>query len=153
MKVYTLEATQNLNLNLEQAWDFFSSPKNLQLITPPSLNLVVTNNTGAGKMYDGMIITYKVKPLLNIPMTWLTEIKHVNEPFYFIDEQRFGPYAFWHHKHFFTEIPGGVEMKDLVHYGLPYGVFGRMVHPIVKAKLKEIFDYRVIALDKMFGLK
>ena len=104
------------------------------------------------KMYSGQIITYTVKPLLNIPMTWVTEIKHVKENEMFVDEQRFGPYALWHHKHFFRKIPGGVHMTDIVDYKVPMGPIGRWLEPwLVRPKLKEIFDYRTEKLQELFG--
>jgi ligand-binding SRPBCC domain-containing protein len=103
-------------------------------------------------MYPGMIITYQIRPLGNFPVNWLTEITHVQEPFLFVDEQRSGPYRLWHHQHMFHEIAGGVEMTDLVHYALPYGVFGRLLHHIaVAAQLREIFDFRKARLEQFFG--
>lgn len=153
MKVYALQAVQELGISLPEAWDFFSSPYNLKTITPPFMGFDITNDVKGQKMYPGMIITYKVRPLLNIPLNWMTEITHVQEPHYFVDEQRFGPYAFWHHKHFFKEIPGGVEMTDLVHYAIPFGILGRIALPMVRGKLKGIFDFRRATLEKMFPVK
>jgi ligand-binding SRPBCC domain-containing protein len=112
----------------------------------------ITSDLGDGKMYSGQIISYIVTPVLNIPMEWVTEISHVSEPHYFVDEQRFGPYAFWHLKHFFKEIEGGVEMTDTVHYKVPLGPIGDVVNALfVKNKLKEIFDYRYQKLESLFG--
>lgn len=111
----------------------------------------ITNDTGERQIYAGMIITYKVRPLLNIPLTWVTEITHMKEYEYFVDEQRIGPYAFWHHKHFFRQTESGVEMRDLVHYALPLGILGRVAHPLlVEHKLKQIFDYRYQVLDRLY---
>lgn len=99
-----------------------------------------------------MIIAYKVRPVLNIPMTWVTEISHVNAPNYFVDEQRQGPYTLWHHKHFFKTIKNGTEVEDLVHYRLPLGFIGDLFHPlIVKPKLEGIFNYRYKKLEELFG--
>jgi ligand-binding SRPBCC domain-containing protein len=104
------------------------------------------------RMFAGQIIQYVVTPVLGIPTTWVTEITHVEEGNYFVDEQRFGPYALWHHKHFIKPIKNGVEMTDIIDYKIPFGVFGRMAHPIVVApKLKEIFEYREKALIELFG--
>jgi ligand-binding SRPBCC domain-containing protein len=100
-------------VSLEQAWDFFSNPNNLLTITPPFLNLKITNKVYGDEIYAGQIITYKVKPLLGIPLFWLTEIRHVERLKMFVDEQRKGPYKLWHHQHHFKAIEGGVEMKDL----------------------------------------
>lgn len=104
------------------------------------------------KMFPGQIIQYIVTPVLGIPMKWVTEITHVQDKKYFVDEQRFGPYALWHHKHFFTEIEGGIEMEDIVDYKVPMGFIGQLVHPfLVKPKLNEIFGYRTKKLVEMFG--
>ena len=151
MKIYTLHTKQNLPISLDEAWDFLSSPKNLKTITPTYMGFNILS--GAEKqMFPGQIIQYIVTPVLGIPTKWVTEITHVRDKEYFVDEQRFGPYALWHHKHFLKEIPGGVEMEDIVDYKLPMGILGQMVHPIlVKPKLKEIFDYRQKKLIELFG--
>lgn len=149
--MHILKTVQKLPISLEEAWDFFSSPKNLKIITPPYMGFDITSG-GEDKMYAGQIITYIVKPVLGIPMEWVTEITHVQEPYYFVDEQRFGPYALWHHKHFFKAIPGGIEMQDVVHYKIPLGPIGKFINNIyIQNKLKEIFDFRYQTLEKMFG--
>lgn len=149
--MHTLKTVQRLPVSIEEAWDFFSSPQNLKKITPPYMGFDITSG-GEDKMYAGQIITYIVKPILGIPMEWVTEITHVREPYYFVDEQRFGPYALWHHKHFFQSIPGGIEMQDIVHYKIPLGIIGKAVNQMyIKKKLKEIFDYRYNILEKIFG--
>ena len=151
MKIYSLKRSIKLKMTMEESWDFFSNPNNLTLITPPSLNLNITSKL-PDKMYAGMIITYTVAPILNIPMTWVTEITHVDEPRFFIDEQRFGPYKFWHHQHRFEQIEGGVEATDLVNYALPLDPLSRTANSlIVKKQLKEIFDFRCEYLEKRFG--
>lgn len=151
MKIYTLITKQIIPVSIDEAWDFFSSPKNLKIITPPYMGFDITNEV-ADKMYAGQIITYTVRPLFNIPMTWVTEITHVKDKEFFVDEQRFGPYALWHHKHFFKEIEKGVEMTDQVDYALPLGILGQFAHPIiVKNKLKEIFDFRYKKIEELFG--
>ncbi len=151
MMIYTLHTKQNLPISLEEAWDFLSSPKNLQTITPSYMGFDIVSGADRN-MYPGQIIQYKVSPLLGIKTTWVTEITHVVDKEYFVDEQRFGPYALWHHKHFLKQIPGGVEMEDIVDYKLPFGFLGSLGHPIiVKPKLKEIFDYRHKKLEELFG--
>jgi ligand-binding SRPBCC domain-containing protein len=151
MKIYRLHTKQNLPITLDEAWEFLSSPKNLKTITPDYMGFNILS--GAEKeMYPGQIIQYIVTPVLGIPTKWVTEITHVKDKAYFVDEQRFGPYALWHHKHFLKEIPGGVEMEDIVDYKLPMGILGQMVHPIlVKPKLNEIFAYRQKKLIELFG--
>jgi ligand-binding SRPBCC domain-containing protein len=128
-----------------------SDPKNLKTITPEYMGFTIL--LGADReMYPGQIIQYIVTPVLGIPTKWVTEITHVENKKYFVDEQRFGPYALWHHKHFLKEIPGGVEMEDIVDYKIPFGILGQLVHPIiVQPKLKEIFDYRQKKLIELFG--
>ncbi len=151
MKIYTLKAVQKLPIPVQEAWDFFSTPVNLTLITPPAMNFRITSDIPP-RIYPGAIITYRVAVFSGVTATWVTEISHVREPHYFVDEQRFGPYSFWHHKHFFRELAGGVEMEDLVHYGLPFGSLGRAVHPwMVRRKLEGIFSYRRETLLKRFG--
>lgn len=152
MKVYRLSRTQKIPLSLEDAWSYFSSPKNLQEITPDDLKFRILTDILEDKMYSGQIINYIVTPLLNIPMRWTTEIKHVEEGVYFVDEQRFGPYALWHHKHFFKAVDGGVELMDIVDYALPLGPLGRFAHWLfVRRQLESIFRYRSQKLEQMFS--
>jgi ligand-binding SRPBCC domain-containing protein len=152
MSIYLLERTQVLPVSLEKAWEFFSSPFNLKEITPTDMKFEVTSESAREKMYPGMIITYKVRPVLSIPVTWVTEITQVREPFYFVDEQRFGPYEMWHHQHFFKETDKGVEMRDVVHYKVPLGFLGDVANSVfVRARLEEIFDFRYKKLEELFG--
>jgi ligand-binding SRPBCC domain-containing protein len=153
VKTYSLKFKQNIPISLDEAWDFFSSPLNLAKITPADMRFVVTSDyTADTKMYAGMIITYKISPLPGIKMNWMTEITHVADKQYFVDEQRFGPYALWHHQHHFKEIPGGVEMTDILNYAIPYSIIGRLANKVfVGKKLKEVFDYRVKAIEGLFG--
>lgn len=152
MKLYQLKASQKLPISKETAWNFFSNPANLSKITPSWLNFEVKSELPK-KMYAGMIITYFVRPMLNIPQTWVTEITQVNEPNYFVDEQRFGPYKMWHHEHIFKEEKdGGVMMEDIVSYVVPFGFIGRIINSLViSKKIHEIFNYRKEVLFKMFG--
>lgn len=149
--LYTLHKIQRLPISLQEAWDFISNPKNLAVITPPSMRLK-TISGGSRKMFAGQIISYTLTPILGLKMHWVTEITHVVDKSYFVDEQRSGPYKFWHHKHFLKEIPGGIEMEDIVDYQLPMGILGDLVHPyLVKSKLEEIFTYREKKLEELFG--
>ncbi|WP_417856949.1 SRPBCC family protein [Xanthomarina gelatinilytica] len=150
-KVYTLSSKQKLPISLEKAWQFLSSPKNLKTITPDYMGFHILS--GAEKpMFAGQIIQYIVTPVFGIKTHWVTEITHVVDKTYFVDEQRFGPYALWHHKHFLREVEGGVEMEDVIDYKLPFGFLGRWLHPIlVKPKLTEIFNYRSQKLSELFG--
>lgn len=149
--MYQLKRTQFVKASLEECWEFFSSPKNLQTITPPYMGFNIQTEVPE-KMYEGLMIAYKVTPLLKIPMSWVTEIKYVHDKKFFVDEQRQGPYKMWHHEHHFKELEGGVEMTDIVSYSLPMGFLGRMVHPfLVKGKLEEIFEYRFKKVDELFN--
>jgi ligand-binding SRPBCC domain-containing protein len=139
-------------VSLAQAWDFFSSPANLQTITPPYMGFTIISQHHGDKMYPGQIIEYKVKPLLGIPLYWMTEITHVQEERFFVDEQRFGPYSLWHHQHHFKAIEGGVEMTDIVHYKLPLWWLGDLANALfVKKQLAGIFEYRKKKVEEMFG--
>jgi ligand-binding SRPBCC domain-containing protein len=153
VKTYALKFKQNIPISLDEAWAFFSSPLNLEKITPADMRFVVTSDyTADTKMYAGMIITYKISPLAGIKLNWMTEITHVQDKQYFVDEQRFGPYALWHHQHHFKEIAGGVEMTDILNYAIPFGIVGRLTNKVyVGKKVKDIFDYRVKAVEELFG--
>ena len=151
MKIYTLHKKQNLPISVEEAWNFLSDPRNLKVITPDYMGFNILS--GADRpMYAGQIIQYIVTPVLGIKTKWVTEITHVIDKHYFVDEQRFGPYALWHHKHFIKKIEGGVEMEDIIDYKIPLGLLGQLVQPIlVKPKLEEIFEYRQKKLIELFG--
>ncbi|WP_196890730.1 SRPBCC family protein [Aureivirga marina] len=149
--MYRLKRTQKLPIDLETCWKYFSSPKNLEGMTPDSLKFKIVYGADT-EMFSGQIIKYKVSPFLGIKMNWVTEITHVEDKYYFVDEQRFGPYKFWHHKHFFKEIEGGVEVIDIVDYDLPMGILGKAAHGIfVKKQLEDIFEFRVKKLEELFG--
>ena len=152
MKIYTLNKKQKLPISLDQAWEFLSNPRNLKIITPDYMSFNIIS--GADRpMYAGQIIQYIVTPILGIKTKWVTEISHVEDNHYFVDEQRFGPYALWHHKHFIKEIDGGIEMEDIIDYKVPLGIVGQLMHPIlVKPKLNEIFEYRKQKLEMLFGI-
>lgn len=154
MAFYQISSKQNVPAGIDEVWNFFTSHKNLKEITPSSMGFDITSRYPEGqKVYAGMIITYKVRPLFGIPVCWMTEITQVKEKEYFVDEQRFGPYAMWHHQHFFKPIEGGVEMTDIVDYKMPLGILGDIAHPIlVKRKLDEIFDYRKKRVEEIFGV-
>lgn len=148
----TLVQRQELPISVETAWDFFSNPKNLKKITPGYMGFDILNDSLPGQIYPGMIIRYRVRPLWNVPVTWVTEITQVEAPHFFIDNQKYGPYSYWHHQHFFREIPNGVEIEDIVNYRLPVPGIGTVLERlIVKKKVLEIFEFRRSVLEQIFG--
>jgi ligand-binding SRPBCC domain-containing protein len=150
-KVYHLKTVQQLPVSLEVAWDFFSDPANLSKITPAGMDFRILSQDNGRRMYSGQIIEYKVKPVLGIPVYWMTEITHVEEGKFFVDEQRFGPYAFWHHQHHFIENEKGVEMTDIVHYKIPFWFVGDLANILfVKKQLNKIFQFRYQAVEQIF---
>jgi ligand-binding SRPBCC domain-containing protein len=151
-KVYSLKKIQQIPVSMEEAWDFFSKPDNLKEITPAKLGFEIISKHHGNRLYAGQIIEYRVRPVLGIPLYWMTEITHVQEQQYFIDEQRFGPYSLWHHQHHFKAVDGGIEMTDIVHYKLPLWIIGDFANLImVKSQLEEIFDFRFEAVEIRFG--
>ncbi len=143
MPIYQLERCQTVSMSLPDCWRFFSDPRNLEKITPPAMNFTIKSAL-PDEVYPGLVIEYTVSPLLGIPLTWLTEVVQVKAPRYFADEQRVGPYALWHHEHFFRARPeGGTEVKDLVTYVPPLGPLGAVLNRLViRPQLESIFDYR-----------
>ncbi len=149
--MYQLIKKQIVHTDLNTCWDFFSNPANLKVITPDYMGFNVKTQT-PNEMYEGLIIGYSVSPLLNIPMEWVTEITHVKDKLFFVDEQRVGPYKLWHHEHHFKEVEEGVEMIDIVSYQPPFGILGKLVHPfIIKPKLEQIFAYRFQKVEDIFN--
>ena len=143
-----------LPISLDEAWAFFSNPTNLKEITPAKMGFIVTSKHHGDKIYAGQIIRYIVTPVLGIPLKWCTEITHVVDKQYFVDEQRFGPYAFWHHQHRFRSVEGGVEMEDILNYKVPLGFIGDLVNALfVKNQVAQIFEYRTKVLTERFGIQ
>ena len=152
MAFYQFKSKSLIKADISEVWDFISSPLNLKKITPEYMGFVVTNKMAEQKMYPGMIITYKVSPVLGIKMNWVTEITQVKELEYFVDEQRIGPYAMWHHEHKIEAIEGGVLMTDIVSYQPPFGFIGAIANSLfIRKQLQGIFDYRKTAMEKQFG--
>lgn len=151
-KVFSLKRVQEIPITIDEAWKFFSTPHNLERITPNDIKFSIIGDKEEKKMYAGQMISYIIKPILGIPIYWLTEITHVNEPYYFTDEQRVGPYKLWHHQHHFKSIENGVEMIDIVHYRMPLGFIGRFANALfIRKKLHNIFKYRQKTIEEHFG--
>jgi ligand-binding SRPBCC domain-containing protein len=152
MAHYQFIRFQKVNASLNELWDFISAPQNLKDITPDYMGFDIRSKNLPSKMYAGMLIAYKVSPLMGIKLNWLTEITQVKEKEFFIDEQKAGPYKLWHHQHHLIPIKNGVLMKDIVTYIPPFGFLGSIANQwIIKRKLKEIFDYREAKIVKIFG--
>ncbi|RFM35695.1 SRPBCC family protein [Chitinophaga silvisoli] len=150
-KIYLLRYEQVLNTSIPEAWKFFSRADNLEKITPSYMRFDITSPVTDKPIYAGEIITYVIHPVLGIPLRWMTEITHVKEGEYFVDEQREGPYGLWHHQHHFEAVAGGVKMTDIVHYSLPLGILGRVAHALfVRRQLEGIFAYRRKRVQEFF---
>lgn len=151
MKLVRLEFEQFIPLSLEETWSFFSSPKNLDEITPEDMKFKIIS-TDIEKMYEGQLIEYKVSPFIGITLPWVTEITHVRHQDFFVDEQRYGPYSMWHHRHQFEKVDGGVMMKDILHYKVPLGIIGKIIDRlVVRAKVMSIFRHRFMVIENKFG--
>lgn len=154
MASHTIRVVQNIPAPLQQVWDFFSDPANLHIITPAYMDFRTISRHHGEKIYAGQLIEYKVRPLLGIPLYWMTEITHVRDREYFADEQRRGPYRFWQHQHHFRTIPGGVEMTDIVHYSNPFGFIGGLANRwLVRRQLRRLFEYRFQKVQELFGAR
>ena len=154
MKQYELNQSQWIPIGIEEAWSFFSRPENLQKITPRKMNFNILTKNLPEEIYSGLLIEYKVSPVLGIPLNWITRIEDVEKPYRFTDTQLKGPYKLWHHTHLFEEKDGGTLMRDKVLYKLPLGPIGRFAHWLfVKNQLTHIFEYRRKALKDIFPVK
>lgn len=148
--LHTLTQKQFLPISIEQAWDFFATPNNLNAVTPNNLDFKILTDVPE-KMYEGLLIAYTLKPMLQVRVNWVTEITHIKEYAYFVDEQRKGPYAIWHHEHHFETQEGGVLMTDILHYDIGKSVFGWLAGKLfVHRKVRAIFDYRFRILEVYF---
>ncbi len=149
--MYQLKRTQFIHADLQTCWDYFSSPANLRVITPNYVDFKV-HTIVPENLYEGLIIRYTIRPILGIPLNWISEIKTIREGEYFVDEQRRGPYGMWHHEHHFKEVEGGVEMTDLIAYCMPFGFIGRFFHWLfIRKQLESIFDYRFRKVEELFN--
>lgn len=151
MSIFYYQTEQFLDIDIDTAWNFFSSAKNLALITPPELDFKILTELTGEEIYEGMLINYTVKPLFGIPLKWETEICKVQKPLFFTDRQLKGPYKLWEHTHSYAEVNGGVMMKDEVKYQLPFGFLGDIAHAlIVRKKVEHIFSFRREVLKSIF---
>ncbi len=151
MKLERLHTVQRLPIQIEEAWDFFTSPKNLRLITPPWLDFRLISDPPE-YMHPGTIVASEIRPLPGISLKWISEITHIRPPHFYITEQRFGPFKMWHHEHHFRAHEEGIEVEDIVMYGLYLGPIGALAHDVyVRKKLHEVFTFRAQAIEQRFG--
>lgn len=151
MRLHRLQARQRLPISVDEAWEFFATPRNLPEMTPESLHFTITSELPE-RMHVGLALTYTVTPLFNIPLSWMTVITAIDDGTAFSDEQRVGPYKMWHHQHLFRAVEGGMETRDLVHYALPFDPLSRPLHDlVVLQRLQEIFAFRYQTLAQRFG--
>jgi ligand-binding SRPBCC domain-containing protein len=152
MAAHSIRSVQKIPVSLDKAWDFFSHPANLKHLTAAGMRFIVISKHHGDVLYPGQIIEYRFSPFFNIPLYWMTEITHVKEKEYFIDEQRKGPYRLWHHQHHFREIEGGVEMTDIVHYKNPAWFVGNIANTLlIRKKLRNIFEFRYKSIENQLG--
>lgn len=143
---------QKIPAPLEKVWELFSNSANLVQLTPAGMDIHILSDPEDQKIYTGQIIRYRLKPLWGIPVHWVTEINEVEEGKFFSDTQQKGPYRVWEHHHYFKPIDGGVEMRDIVHYKIPWGLLGRIANTVVvRKKLRQVFSYRYAQIEKLFG--
>lgn len=148
--IHTLERTQFIPASSERVWAYFSTPENLNALTPPDMDFEILG--APGRMYAGQIIAYRIRVAPGLRVRWLTEIRHVREGEFFVDEQRAGPYRLWYHEHHFAPVAGGVQMTDRVTYALRFGPLGDLIHLVwVGRTLRRIFDYRRVAVARLFA--
>lgn len=152
MKVYKFHQKQFIKSDIDRVWDFFSSPDNLNKITPPFMNFEILDISGSEKMFNGQLIKYKVSPFPFVRVTWVTEINDIHPKTFFSDNQVKGPFSLWHHEHKFSEVNGGVEMEDHVNYSVPFWFIGRIVNTLaVRKQVQQIFEYRRVMVEKLFN--
>jgi ligand-binding SRPBCC domain-containing protein len=152
MAVYSFKTIQKIPVSIDKAWQFFSDAANLEAITPPDVKFRIISTFHGNEIYPGQIIEYKLSPFLGITFYWMTEITHVKDKQFFIDEQRYGPYSLWHHQHHFNIIDGGVEMVDIVHYKLPLWWLGDIANTLfIRRQLRTIFNYRFVKIEELMG--
>ncbi len=151
MSFYQLQTSQGLTVSQNEAWEFLCNPQNLSAITPDSMQFEILSGVTI-PMFKGQIIQYKVSPFPGFKTRWVTEITHLKSGDYFVDEQRFGPYSLWHHKHFLKSHENGVIMEDVIDYKLPLGILGRAMHgAFVRKQLQKVFQFRYEKLKSLFG--
>jgi ligand-binding SRPBCC domain-containing protein len=152
MKIYQLYRQQTLNMTIQDAWSFFSSPYHLNDITPDFFHVTITSKVPE-KIYAGLMISYQMKAVFGIPMNWLSEVSHCDEPKRFVYEQRIGPFKFWSHEVCLTEQKNGILLEDIMFYSMPFGWLGQLINTVLIAdKLERIFDTRHAYLQSKFGM-
>lgn len=153
MKIYTLSNSQKLPITIEEAWDFLSDPTQLETITSSDMEFKTVTPLPE-KMYEGMLMHYQIAPLAGIRLNWVTQITHIEKGVRFIDEQRLGPFRFWHHEHRLIEMDDGIVMQDIVHYVMPFSFIGRIAHwTSIRKLLESLFKFRTEQIETYFNNK
>ncbi len=151
MSIYRLRKEQFIPKDIETVWMFFATPENLNKIMPGDTKFEFLTQMHGEHVYRGMKIEYKIRPFLNIPFLWVTEIKEVMNRYRFTDIQLKGPFALWEHTHTFTTVDGGVRMTDDLRYALPLGPLGNLVNALfMRRRLHNLFDDREKAVKQYF---
>jgi len=149
--IHYLHREQIIPAPLEDVWNYFCDPRNLNKITPPDMNFEIVRG-GDVKMYEGQIIEYRVEFIRGIRSLWLTEIAHLKDGQYFVDEQRVGPYRFWYHEHIFEVHSSGTKMTDHVTYKVPLGMLGDLMNTVwISRRLRNVFDFRRKKIIEVYG--
>jgi ligand-binding SRPBCC domain-containing protein len=141
MRVHTLALAQHLASPPDGVFAFFADARNLERITPPWLGFRVLTREPI-ELRAGTLIDYRLE-LHRVRLRWRTEIVLWDPPRRFVDVQRSGPYALWHHAHGFEPDGAGTRVRDVVRYALPLGPLGAGAHAaFVRRDLARIFAFR-----------
>lgn len=151
-KIYSVKRSQNIPVSLAVAWNFFSKPENLKKVLPQNIQFNITSPLDSPVIYQGQIIEYDVKSMFGIHFKWVSEITEVETNQFFVDEQKAGLFSVWKHQHYFIEIPGGVEMTDILQYRFRFGFLGAILHALfVRKRIEQMFNFRAGKLMAIFG--
>ena len=146
MKHHLLRAELWLPQGPGEVFPFFADARNLEAITPPWVRFSIVSRQPI-EMTVGTRIDYRLR-VHGLPLRWRSEITGWKPPFWFVDEQRRGPYRLWIHTHEFIAKDGGTLCRDEVEYAVPGGSLVNRL--FVRQDLKRIFAYRQEAIIRHF---
>jgi hypothetical protein len=148
--VHRLNREQHLGRPLDEVFAFFAEARNLERITPSWLRFEVRSAEPI-EMEAGALIDYRLR-VHGVPLGWTSQIEVWEPGRQFVDRQLRGPYRLWHHRHRFEAVQGGTRITDEVHYAVPFGIVGELVHPLfVRRDLERVFDHRQVAVRELLG--